>query len=135
MVKLCNAKTVFKEKFLGKLSSEFEVDLGLRQGNALCPTLFNIGLKKVIRELSQRQKMEIVGKESILAYADDIVVLGNTRQEITQTKPELLEVSKKIGPCVNQEKTKFMVLSRSNENQPKLQVNNLTFKKWRISNT
>lgn len=37
--------------------------------------------------------MERVGKESILAYAYDIVVLDNTRQEITLTLFELLEVS------------------------------------------
>lgn len=36
---------------------------------------------------------------------------------------------KKMGLCVNQEETKFMVLSRSNENQPNLQVDNLTFEK------
>jgi len=62
-------------------------------------------------------------------YADDIVILGNTRQEITQTTSELLEASKKMGLCVNQEKTKFMILSRNNENQHNLQVGNLTFEK------
>lgn len=73
--------------------------------------------------------MEIVGNESILVYADDIVILGNTRQEIIETASELLETSKKMGLCVNQEKTKFMVLSRSNENQHNLQVGNLIFEK------
>lgn len=37
----------------------------------------------------------MVGKELILAYADDIVILGNIRQEITETTSELLVVSKK----------------------------------------
>ena len=89
MVKLCNAKTMCKVKFLGKLSSEFEINSGLRQGDALFPTLFNIGLEKVIRELTHRQRVEIVGNKSILAYADDIVILGNTRREITQAISEL----------------------------------------------
>jgi len=129
VIKLCNTKTMCKVTFLGELSSEFEIKSGLRQGDALSPTLFNIGLEKVIREFTQRQKVEIVGNESILAYADDVVILGNTRQEIIQTTSELLEVSKKMGLCVNQEKTKFMVLSRSNENQYNLQVGNLTFEK------
>jgi len=65
----------------------------------------------------------------MLAYADDIVILGNTRQEITQIKSELLEARKKMGLCVNQHTTKFIILSRDNENQPDLQVNNLTFEK------
>ncbi|KAF0686884.1 Uncharacterized protein FWK35_00036068, partial [Aphis craccivora] len=43
----------------------------------------------------------ILGNESILAYADDIVILGNTRQEITQTTSELLGASKKIWAMRN----------------------------------
>jgi hypothetical protein len=129
MVKLCNAKTMCKVKFLGEISSEFDINSGLRQGDASSPTLFNIGLEKVIRLLTQRQKVETLGNESILAYADDIVIFGNTRQEITQITSKLLEISKKLGLYVNQEKTKFMVLSRSNENQHNLQVGNLTFEK------
>jgi hypothetical protein len=73
--------------------------------------------------------MEIDGKESILAYADDIVILANTRQEITQFTSELLEASKNMELCINEDKTKCMVLSWGNENQPDLQVNNLTFEK------
>jgi len=97
MVKLCNAKAVCKVKFLRELSSEFEINSGLRQGDALSPTLFNIGLEKVIRELSQRQKMEIVGKESILAYTDDIVILDNTRQEITKLHLNCWKLVKRWG--------------------------------------
>jgi sorting nexin-29 len=95
MVKLCNAKTICRVKFLRKLSLEFEINSGLRQGDALSPTLFNIGLKKVIRELTQRQKVEIVGNESILSYADDIVILGNIRQEIPQTTFKWLKLVKR----------------------------------------
>jgi len=56
------------------------VNSGLRQGNTLSPTLFNIASEKVIREISKRQQMETVGKESILTYTDDVGILGNTRQ-------------------------------------------------------
>ncbi|KAL4132726.1 hypothetical protein QTP88_009835 [Uroleucon formosanum] len=75
MVKLCNEKIVFKVKFLGELSLEFEVNSGVRQGGALFPILFNKDLEKVIRELSQKKKkIEIVDKELILAYSNDIVI-------------------------------------------------------------
>jgi hypothetical protein len=59
-------------KFLGELSSTFEVNSGLRQGNALSLTLLNLGLEKVIRELSHSHQVEVVNKEIILSYADDI---------------------------------------------------------------
>jgi hypothetical protein len=29
--------------------------------------------------------MEVIGEETILAYADDIVLLGNTREEISHS--------------------------------------------------
>ncbi|KAL4100839.1 hypothetical protein QTP88_020868 [Uroleucon formosanum] len=60
------------------LSPAFEVNSGLRQGDALSPTLFNLGLEKVIREAYEDRRMEVIGEETILAYADDIVLLGNT---------------------------------------------------------
>jgi len=63
----------------------------------------------------------------ILAYADDIVILGNTRQDITQTMSNLVTASKRMGLCINEEKTKFMVLSRRREDQPNLQIDNFTF--------
>jgi len=80
MVKLCNNKIECKVKFLGELSSAFEVKSGLRQGDALSPTLFNLGLEKVIREINHSHQVEVVNKEIILAYADYIVILRNTRQ-------------------------------------------------------
>lgn len=49
----CNNKTVFNIKFLGELSLEFEVNSGLCQGEVLSPTLFNLGIEKVIRKLNR----------------------------------------------------------------------------------
>lgn len=42
-------KAVFRVKFLGELSSEFEVDSGLRHDDFLILTLFNTGLEKIKR--------------------------------------------------------------------------------------
>lgn len=63
MVKICNEKIVFKVKFLGELSLEFEINSGVRQSNTTSPTLFNKDLEKVIRDLSKKKKkIEIVDK-------------------------------------------------------------------------
>jgi len=51
--------------------------------------------------------VEVVIKEVIFPYADHIVILGNYRQNVTQTMSNLLAASKRMGLCVNEEKTKW----------------------------
>jgi len=58
--------------------------------------------------------MEILGEKTAVAYADDIVLLGNTREEITHSVSKLIEASKNMGLCNNEEKTKLIILSRRN---------------------
>jgi len=41
--------------------------------------------------------MEIICKESMLAYADDIVILGKTRRELTKLYLECWKLEKKWG--------------------------------------
>jgi len=38
-----------------------------------------------VRDTNKQRKMNIIGESVILAYADDIVVFGNTKEEVTQT--------------------------------------------------
>lgn len=79
LVKMCsNDKALLKVRFLQRLSPAFEVNSGMRQGDALSPTLFNLGLKKVVQESYENRKMEVIGGETGLAYADGIVFLRNT---------------------------------------------------------
>jgi len=42
------------------------------------PTLFSLGLQKVVRESNEDQKIEIIGQETGLTFADDNVFLRNT---------------------------------------------------------
>jgi len=56
--------------------------------------------------------MEVLGEETVIAYADDIVILDNTREEITSSGSKLIEASENMGLCINEEKTKFMIPSK-----------------------
>lgn len=47
-------------------------------------------------------------------------------RDVTHTMSKLLAVGKKMWLHINKEKTKCMVLSRRDENQPNLQVHNFT---------
>lgn len=71
------------------MSETSEVKSGLRQGDDLSPTLFNLALGKVMREVWHGRKMEIYGERVILAYAGDIVVMGETRDEIINIMSKL----------------------------------------------
>jgi Na+-transporting NADH:ubiquinone oxidoreductase subunit NqrC len=71
--------------------------------------------------------MEVLGEYSILTYADDIVVMGNTRIEVTTKTDDLLKAAKYMSLKVNQEKTKYMVVNRENELVADLNFGEYTF--------
>jgi len=44
--------------------------------------LFNLALEKVVRDVREDRVMELNENMTMFAYADDVVVLGNSRQEV-----------------------------------------------------
>jgi hypothetical protein len=48
----------------------------------------------------------------LLAYADDVNLLGDNIDTIKENTESLIDVSKEIGLEINVEKTKYMLLSR-----------------------
>jgi len=71
-----------------------------------------LALEKVIRSLPARQNMEILEQNTILAYADDIVIIGSSRIDVEMRAADLIKAAEPIGLKVNQEKTKYLVVSR-----------------------
>lgn len=116
-----------KVKFCNGTSGSFEVKTGLKQGDALSPVLFNLVLEKVIKTMPMRQGIEILSNSKLLAYADDIVIIGNMRQEVSTKTNDSIKAVKKIVLEVNQEKTKYLVITRETRNNSDLVVENYTF--------
>ena len=56
--------------------------------------------------------MELNGKHQLLAYADDVNILGGSTHTVKENVEALLVATKEIGLEVNADKTKYMVLSR-----------------------
>lgn len=51
------------------------------------------------------REIEVCGELIVLAiltYADDVMIMGETREEVINTTSKLLRTSKTIGLCVNQ---------------------------------
>ncbi|XP_025414395.1 uncharacterized protein LOC112686379 [Sipha flava] len=82
-----NRKELWKAMILFGIPQKY---VNLVKMYALSPTLFNRGLEKVIRESYEGRTMEVLGEETVLAYADDIVILGNTREEVTCSVSKLI---------------------------------------------
>jgi len=62
------------------------VTTGLRQGDAMSPILLNIALEKVVREATL-DKEGVKLKENnigILAYADDIVLMAESKDKLKE---------------------------------------------------
>jgi len=127
LIKECNSNAACKVKFQNQLSESFDVNTVLRKGDALSPLFFNLALEKVVRTMPAYQDTELLGEYSTLAYADDIVVMGNTRIEVTAKTDDLLKAAKFMGLKINQDKTKYMVVSREYEMVADLSVGQYTF--------
>lgn len=107
--------TISKVKFMGEASDPFEIDTGVRQGDGLSPLLFNIVLEKIIREWERQVKGIQIGKQKnnrvvvkCLAFADDIAILTNNREEARVALEKLHVTAAKAGLQISYEKTQFM---------------------------
>lgn len=54
----------------------------------------------------------------MLAYADDIVVMDETKEENINSTSKLIKSSKGMGLHINEGKTKYMIVSRRPPNIP-----------------
>jgi hypothetical protein len=51
---------------------------------------------------------------NILAYADDIALIGTNEIEIRKLFVEMENITRKFGLQINQEKTKYVIVERKN---------------------
>jgi hypothetical protein len=86
-----------------------------------------------IRKLKMVPSGIKIGKEqlNILAYADDIALIGKNEIEIRKLFVEMENTTRKFGLQINQEKTKYMIVERKNSLK-KNKIGHLKIKKLQI---
>ena len=91
----------------------FPIRNGLKQGDALSPLLFNFALEYAIRRVQVNQDgLKLNGTHQLLAYADDVNILGGSVDTVKKNAEALVAATKEIGLEVNAHKTKYMTVSR-----------------------
>jgi hypothetical protein len=92
--------------------SEFSSPEWSKKGDALSPLLFNFALEYAIRKVQENQvEMKLNRTHQLLAYPDDVNLLGDNIVTIKKNTETLIHASKVVGLEINIEKTKYMLLS------------------------
>ena len=108
LTKTCSRVQVGKN-----LSDMFPNRNGLKQGDVLSPLLFNFALEYAIRRVQVNQDgLKLNGTHQLLAYADDVNILGGSVHTVKENAEALLVATKEIGLEVNADKTKYMLMYR-----------------------
>jgi hypothetical protein len=130
LIKICLNET-YRKVCIGKhLSDSFLIQNGLKQGDALSPLFFNFALEYAVRKVQEYQAgLKLNGTHQLLAYADDMNLLGDNIDTINKNTQTLIGASKEVGLEVNVEKTKYMLVSRDqNAGQtPEIKIGNRSF--------
>ena len=110
---MCLTETCSRVPVGKNLSDMFPIRNGVKQGNAVSPLLFNFALEYAIRRIQVNQDgLKLNGTHQLLAYADDVNIMGGSIHTVKENAEALVVATKEIGLEVNADKTKYMVMSR-----------------------
>jgi hypothetical protein len=78
LIHLTLENTTAKVKVNSTFTTNFKIDIGVKQGAPLLPTLFNLVIDTVLTQLDLRGNISTRLKQ-LIVYADDILILARTK--------------------------------------------------------
>lgn len=118
LIKMCVEGSRCKVRVERDYTDSFEVKTGVRQGDGLSPILFNLVLEEALRKVKDTAGGAFVdGKINVLAYADDVALIAENRQDLKNLAENLLLEAGKVGLIVNESKTQYMKICRGVVNE------------------
>ena len=112
-IKLTVKETDYKVQGNGNISEKFKISKGLKQGDPLSTTLFNIVLDKTIKDTKLPTNRTLYNQ----VYADDIVILTRNKGNVIEAIMKLVRATKDQGVEINEFKTKYVVLNEQQKRQ------------------
>lgn len=98
LIKLCVNDSKGKVKVGREYTEIFEINTGVRQGDGLSPILFNIALEEALRETTKSTGgAKIPDKINLLAFADDVVIVAENKEDIKLLTQKLIEETAEVG--------------------------------------
>ena len=79
------------------VSDRFPIRNGLKQGDDLKPIVFNFALEYAIRRVQVNQVgLKLNGTHQLLAYADDVNILGGSIHTLKENAETLLAATRRL---------------------------------------
>jgi len=93
-------------------SKPFSISSGVRQGDPLSATIFNLIMDLVINKLNLRGDISLKVKQ-IVAYADNVALLARSPKALKEIFHKLQNEASLVGLNINKDKTKHMQIKRT----------------------
>jgi Reverse transcriptase (RNA-dependent DNA polymerase) len=116
------SRVIGKVRVGKELSAPFEIDVGLKQGCPLSPTLFSIFFDSISTEIEGLGIGVNIGQRRVcqLLYADDVVLIADSEEDLQSLIETFNQACLKWKLEINIDKTESMVFSCKNAQQETL---------------